>query len=225
MEDEAESVRETTEKPLEKQFSTAKILVVVNRFVLETSSFLNRLCFHVEEELRKHTNQVRRIESNLEILEAKLASIPTTNEAIENNLNVSQHQSASEKPVETSPQNVETTSKEISFSIEKEKKPIPEPQIASIGLGEEYSKYVKLHKLGMPLEHVKLKAEAEGLDSAPLSALDIPQNLNTTNPLDQEPDPEIQVYLKMVQIGVPLSNVKQKMKMEGHDPSRLQGFE
>ena len=37
----------------------------------------------------------------------------------------------------------------------------------------------------------------------------------------ENPDPEINRFLKMLQFGVPLPAVQQKMRAEGHDPALL----
>jgi len=78
-------------------------------------------------------------------------------------------------------------------------------------------RYLNLLKMGMPMEHVRLKMSSEGIGA--ISIEDIPQpstqeQVEVTNPL-------MTPYLRMVHIGVPIASVKQKMIIDGMDPSLL----
>ncbi|KAF0686440.1 Aste57867_21768 [Aphanomyces stellatus] len=89
-----------------------------------------------------------------------------------------------------------------------------------------YEKYFKLMKMGMPLEQVKLKASADGLDpsvldnpptaAAPVAAAPAPA-------VDEPEDPELAKFKKLLKMGMPLEQVQLKMQAAGFDPARLTG--
>ncbi|KDO28723.1 hypothetical protein SPRG_05684 [Saprolegnia parasitica CBS 223.65] len=91
-----------------------------------------------------------------------------------------------------------------------------------------YAKFFKLLKMGMPLEHVKLKASSEGVDA---SMLDTPDKLL---PIDTPPaapagpamvpikeHPKYAKFFKLLKMGMPAMQVELKMQSEGVDPSIL----
>ncbi|OQR96906.1 formin-homology 2 domain-containing protein [Thraustotheca clavata] len=83
-----------------------------------------------------------------------------------------------------------------------------------------YDKYFKLLKMGMPLDQVKLKVKAEGLDP---SKIDQPQQPASETPeTSSEPlDPKYDKFFKLLKMGMPLEQVKLKAKAEGLDPFKL----
>lgn len=89
---------------------------------------------------------------------------------------------------------------------------------------EQYAKFFKLLKMGMPAEQVKLKMSASGLDS---DLLDTPDALllgqcSATSPtltsnkmLSVKEDPAYEKFFKLVKMGMPLEQVKMKMNAVG----------
>src|SRR5256885_1552207 len=53
-----------------------KTVSLVNNFVINTSEFLNKFSYLCEQKLSKVTSEIERLEITMNILEAKLASIP-----------------------------------------------------------------------------------------------------------------------------------------------------
>ncbi len=53
-----------------------KTITLVNNFIINTTQFLNKFSYLCEEKLSTVSNQIEKLEITLNILEAKLASIP-----------------------------------------------------------------------------------------------------------------------------------------------------
>lgn len=53
-----------------------KTITLVNNFIINTTQFLNKFSYLCEEKLADVSNQIEKLEITLNILEAKLASIP-----------------------------------------------------------------------------------------------------------------------------------------------------
>ena len=101
------------------------------------------------------------------------------------------------------------------------------------------ARYFKLLRMNMPAENIKQKMSVEEFEPSLLDMPDAPM------PADPRPgmcgaalaaavggaagamallvkdDPQYKVYFKMVNMGVPTSNIKLKMQMEGVDPAAL----
>ncbi|OQR82414.1 formin-homology 2 domain-containing protein, partial [Achlya hypogyna] len=92
-----------------------------------------------------------------------------------------------------------------------------------------FAKYFKLLKMGMPLEHVKLKAASEGVDAAVLDTPDRELPLATAEasapagpPMVATKDhPKYAKYFKLLKMGMPSMQVELKMQAEGVDPAVL----
>mmetsp|Transcript_17427 Transcript_17427/g.21461 ORF Transcript_17427/g.21461 Transcript_17427/m.21461 type:complete len:248 (-) Transcript_17427:1321-2064(-) len=216
----------------------ANTLVIINRFVLETTSFLNRFAAHAESELRGLSVKIKRLECNLEILEARLNSIPGLCDDSGDKPSVEepaqildlQNPPFAENENKTMPSSASVDADTDTDADTSLSTGITDWEAIGKKLGPQYKKYVNLCKMGMPLESIKLKAQAEGLDTSPLNMLDHIQGEGSADTSGEREDSntiqaELQIYHKMVKMGVPVDNVKQKMAMEGHDPGLLQTFE
>ncbi|CAK4130139.1 unnamed protein product [Aphanomyces euteiches] len=106
--------------------------------------------------------------------------------------------------------------------------PAATPTPVAVEVNPSHAKYFKLLKMGMPVEQVKLKASAEGLDPSfldnpPPSA---PSNAEAAPPpaAPQAPeDPELAKYKKLLKMGMPLEQVQLKMQAAGLNPALLGG--
>ncbi|RHY42329.1 hypothetical protein DYB26_000796 [Aphanomyces astaci] len=108
--------------------------------------------------------------------------------------------------------------------------PPPVPPAATVISHSGVEKYVKLIKMGMPKEHVKIKMKADGVDPAALDAAhsSSPPPPTTTTTLVQHVaapevsvDPKYEKYVKLLKMGMPKEQVALKMKAEGLDVSVL----
>lgn len=92
---------------------------------------------------------------------------------------------------------------------------------------EKYAKFFKLLKMGMPLEHIKLKVSSEGLDP---SMLDTPDKMLDTDGNEIKPESQgtpvaehekFAKFFKLLKMGMPIDHVKLKASAEGLDASLL----
>ncbi|KAI9922300.1 hypothetical protein PsorP6_001218 [Peronosclerospora sorghi] len=94
---------------------------------------------------------------------------------------------------------------------------------------EKFAKFFKLMKMGMPLEHIKLKASAEGLDGELLSTPDTLLNKDGSKFDPAKTGKGVQVkehekfakFFKLMKLGMPLENIKLKASAEGLDGKLL----
>ncbi|CAI5723718.1 unnamed protein product [Peronospora effusa] len=96
---------------------------------------------------------------------------------------------------------------------------------------EKFSKFFKLMKMGMPLEHIKVKASAEGLDGELISTPDVlvDENGKKVEAATEQPkgipvkDHEKFVkFFKLLKMGMPMDHVKSKLSSEGLDANLLE---
>ncbi|TMW58020.1 hypothetical protein Poli38472_013494 [Pythium oligandrum] len=97
---------------------------------------------------------------------------------------------------------------------------------------EKFAKFFKLKKMGMPLEQIKLKASAEGLDAELLDTPDALLNEDGTRFVESGAAPVIQgtpakehekyaKFFKLMKMGMPLDHIKLKVSSEGLNPDML----
>ncbi|KAG7386450.1 hypothetical protein PHYPSEUDO_000279 [Phytophthora pseudosyringae] len=97
---------------------------------------------------------------------------------------------------------------------------------------EKFAKFFKLMKMGMPLEHVKLKVSAEGLDGELLSTPDVLVDEDGKKvgvaPAEQPKGTPVKdhekfaKFFKLLKMGMPMDHVKLKASTEGLDASLLE---
>lgn len=94
---------------------------------------------------------------------------------------------------------------------------------------EKFAKYFKLMKMGMPIEQVKLKASAEGLDGELLATPDVlvdeeGQRVKATRSKGtQVKDHEkFAKFFRLLKMGMPLEHVKVKLSAEGLNANLLE---
>ncbi|CAG9812026.1 unnamed protein product [Chironomus riparius] len=145
-----------------------------NEFLISTSTFLNKFMTNCETKFFEFERKLNRIESNLVIIEAKLASVP-----LESEIQVPAHAPPQpqvthpEPPTQTSSTTDQTTPQTDSLQqlqpTEVQSNP-PEPQqpancnMIKISESFVYKKYFKMVKFGVPEAGVRNKMFSEGLD-------------------------------------------------------------
>ncbi len=93
----------------------------------------------------------------------------------------------------------------------------------------EFEKYFKMLKMNLPMGAVKQRMKMDGMDP---SIMDLdhdkslisqqkikPTKLHLTAGLPLKDDPEFEKYFKMLKMNLPMGAVKQRMEMDGMDPS------
>ncbi|TFK04753.1 E3 ubiquitin-protein ligase RNF135 [Platysternon megacephalum] len=151
-----------------------RTVAFLNQFVVHTVQFLNRFSTVCEEKLSALSLRIQQIETTLNILDAKLSSIPGL-EDVKFEVSSANMNSVTNGPV---PQ---ATTDQHSVSVS--------PQ----------SEQNSIHGIGQQ----KTEAAAE-------------------NVMTVAKDPRYARYLKMVQVGVPVMAIRNKMISEGLDPDLLE---
>ncbi|XP_028601887.2 WASH complex subunit 3 isoform X2 [Podarcis muralis] len=150
-----------------------RTVAFLNQFVVHTVQFLNRFSTVCEEKLSALSLRIQQIETTLNILDAKLSSIPGL-EDIKFEVSSTSVNSVTNGPV---PQvSVDPPSTNVS------------PQLESTG-------------------HEMAQQKTEGA---------------TENIITVAKDPRYARYLKMVQVGVPVMAIRNKMISEGLNPDLLE---
>lgn len=91
---------------------------------------------------------------------------------------------------------------------------------------EQYQKFFKLLKMGMPAEQVKLKMSAEGLNPDLLDTPDAPlegdkSGSSAESSKTVKDDPQYAKFFKLLKMGMPHEQIKLKMQAEGLNPDYL----
>ncbi|XP_030333995.1 WASH complex subunit 3 isoform X1 [Strigops habroptila] len=150
-----------------------RTVAFLNQFVVHTVQFLNRFSTVCEEKLSALSLRIQQIETTLNILDAKLSSIPGLEDV---KFEVS---SANMNSVTNGPVAQATTDQQTAVS----------PQSGQNNIHEE-----GLQKMEVVTENVRTVAK----------------------------DPRYARYLKMVQVGVPVMAIRNKMISEGLNPDLLE---
>ncbi|XP_047119415.1 WASH complex subunit 3 isoform X1 [Schistocerca piceifrons] len=125
-----------------------RMYAFINHFITNTVSFLNKFSQSCELRLEKFDSRLQKLEASLCILETKLNSIAGLDEVP---VTVS---SSADKPEELQPPvTTETTTVQ----------PDPQPQIDPT-----LSKFVRMIQVGVPVQAVRMKMQAEGMDPSVL---------------------------------------------------------
>ncbi|RLN81888.1 hypothetical protein BBJ28_00020895 [Nothophytophthora sp. Chile5] len=107
------------------------------------------------------------------------------------------------------------------------------PQGISVKDHEKFAKFFKLMKMGMPLEHIKLKASAEGLDGELLTTPDALLNEDgsifvpgadagaAVKGVPVKEHEKFAKFFKLMKMGMPLDHIKLKASAEGLDGELL----
>lgn len=90
-----------------------------------------------------------------------------------------------------------------------------------------FKKYFKLKDMSMPIEQIRAKMEADGVNPA---LLDAPNEISPNDsgapegayiPMMVKDDPKFKTYLKLKQLNMPIDQIKMKMEADGVDPELL----
>ncbi|GCB61704.1 WASH complex subunit 3 [Scyliorhinus torazame] len=153
-----------------------RTVAFLNQFIAHTVRFLNRFSTVCEEKLASLSLRIQQIETTLNILEAKLSSIPgledvkveTTNQDqnFENGpptvTATSQHQPS---PPEVQ-QNIESTTQSKEDSLTE--------NTVTVAKDPRYARYLKMVQVGVPVMAIRTKMVSEGLNPDLLETPDAP---------------------------------------------------
>jgi len=158
-----------------------KTVTLINSFVINTTEFLNKFSYLCEQKLAKVTSDIERLEITMNILEAKLASIP----GLENTVQLKSQEEipsgpavSAYDPIPSPPPSMSNgihseEEKEDSENEEFEPAP-PPPQSEKMKMKDDprFKSYFNLVRLGAPIPQIKMQMQAQGLDP---SILDNPE--------------------------------------------------
>ncbi|XP_005068030.1 WASH complex subunit 3 isoform X2 [Mesocricetus auratus] len=148
-----------------------RTVAFLNQFVVHTVQFLNRFSTVCEEKLADLSLRIQQIETTLNILDAKLSSIPGLEDvtvevsplSVTAVPNESHSESASEQPQQDSTQDSGPQESEVSSD-----------NILTVAKDPRYARYLKMVQVGVPVMAIRNKMLSEGLDPDLLEKPDAP---------------------------------------------------
>ncbi|XP_041527419.1 WASH complex subunit 3 isoform X1 [Microtus oregoni] len=148
-----------------------RTVAFLNQFVVHTVQFLNRFSTVCEEKLADLSLRIQQIETTLNILDAKLSSIPgledVTIEVSPASVTAVPSGSHSESPSEQPQQD----STQDSRPQESE---VPSESVVTVARDPRYARYLKMVQVGVPVMAIRNKMISEGLDPDLLEKPDAP---------------------------------------------------
>ncbi|XP_057613809.1 WASH complex subunit 3 isoform X1 [Chionomys nivalis] len=148
-----------------------RTVAFLNQFVVHTVQFLNRFSTVCEEKLADLSLRIQQIETTLNILDAKLSSIPgledVTVEVSPASVTAAPSGPHSESPSEQSQQD----SAQDSRPQESE---VPSENVVTVAKDPRYARYLKMVQVGVPVMAIRNKMISEGLDPDLLEKPDAP---------------------------------------------------
>ncbi|XP_072528594.1 WASH complex subunit 3 isoform X1 [Salminus brasiliensis] len=173
-----------------------RVVAFLNQFIVHTVRFLNRFSTVCEEKLATISLRIQQIETTLSILEAKLSSIPGLEDVTVDGVS----QRASTETNGPAVGSSGTAASNVPSSPPEGRSPCRACQ--------KQTKKDKLYGVSAPTQG------QEGPQEPKKEAVE-------DNVITVAKDPRYARYLKMVQVGVPVMAIKNKMLLEGLDPSLL----
>ncbi|XP_004373817.1 WASH complex subunit 3 isoform X1 [Trichechus manatus latirostris] len=145
-----------------------RTVAFLNQFVVHTVQFLNHFSTICEEKLADLSLRIQQIETTLNILDAKLSSIPGLDDVTFEVSPVSvtngpQSEAASEQSQQNSIQDSGPQESEVAAE-----------NILTVAKDPRYARYLKMVQVGVPLLAIRNKMISEGLDPDLLERPDAP---------------------------------------------------
>ncbi|XP_028672322.1 WASH complex subunit 3 [Erpetoichthys calabaricus] len=155
-----------------------RIVAFLNQFIVHTVQFLNRFSSVCEEKLSSISLRIQQIETTLNILEAKLSSIPGLEDVkIESinqrsSLETNGHVSVADQ---TNMSTDTTEPHQNTGRVNDQSKANPTTENAlTVAKDPRYARYLKMVQVGVPVMAIRNKMIAEGLDPALLENPEAP---------------------------------------------------
>ncbi|XP_058482259.1 WASH complex subunit 3 [Solea solea] len=169
-----------------------RVVAYINQFVVHTVRFLNRFSTVCEEKLSNVSLRIQQIETTLCILEAKLSSIPGLEDVTIDGIH--QQQSARVNGATTADHTPRAAPPAGALQSPQTAAAEPAAEAAAEAAAEPAAEPAPAHKTEAAAENVMTVAK----------------------------DPRYARYLKMVQVGVPVMAIRNKMVLEALDPNLLE---
>ncbi|XP_049639132.1 WASH complex subunit 3 isoform X1 [Suncus etruscus] len=152
-----------------------RTVAFLNQFVVHTVQFLNRFSTVCEEKLADLSLRIQQIETTLNILDAKLASIPGLELVVTGNdtsgTKVAQFEATSEESQFYTQYSLQQNSLQDSGPQESE---VTTENILTVAKDPRYARYLKMVQVGVPVMAIRNKMMLEGLDPDLLETPDAP---------------------------------------------------
>ncbi|XP_060083173.1 WASH complex subunit 3-like [Ylistrum balloti] len=170
-----------------------RTLAFLNHFVSHTASFLNRFSCVCEEKLDHMSSRLQQLEITMNILEAKLTSIP----GLENVTAPSSEATRTTDTPQTTPQSNIPAAPQATGDQQgvPQQLDVPdadpvEEQVADNPVSKDprYAKYFKMLQVGVPEGAIRPKMKMDGLDPDFLSTPDAPAPPMSTKKKDESDD-------------------------------------
>ncbi|KAM9672680.1 WASH complex subunit 3 isoform 1-T1 [Trichechus inunguis] len=145
-----------------------RTVAFLNQFVVHTVQFLNHFSTICEEKLADLSLRIQQIETTLNILDAKLSSIPGLDDVTFEVSPVS---------VTNGPQSEATSEQSQQNSIQDsgpQESEVAAENILTVAKDPRYARYLKMVQVGVPLLAIRNKMISEGLDPDLLERPDAP---------------------------------------------------
>ncbi|XP_006141458.1 WASH complex subunit 3 isoform X4 [Tupaia chinensis] len=147
-----------------------RTVAFLNQFVVHTVQFLNRFSTVCEEKLADLSLRIQQIETTLNILDAKLSSIPGLD-------NVTLEVSPLSVTSVTNGSYSEATSEQSQNSTQdsgQQESEVSAENILTVAKDPRYARYLKMVQVGVPVMAIRNKMISEGLDPDLLERPDAP---------------------------------------------------
>ncbi|KAM5250093.1 WASH complex subunit 3 isoform 2-T2 [Hipposideros larvatus] len=138
-----------------------RTVAFLNQFVVHTVQFLNRFSTVCEEKLADLSLRIQQIETTLNILDAKLSSIPGLDDVTFEVSPVSVTSVTNEPHSETTSEQSQQNSLQDSGPQESE---VTAENILTVAKDPRYARYLKMVQVGVPVMAIRNKMISEGLD-------------------------------------------------------------
>ncbi|XP_031205309.1 WASH complex subunit 3 isoform X3 [Mastomys coucha] len=164
-----------------------RTVAFLNQFVVHTVQFLNRFSAVCEEKLADLSLRIQQIETTLNILDAKLSSIPGLED-------VTVEVSPLSVTTVTNGSHSETTSEQPQNSRQDsgvQESEVPSENVLTVAKDPRYARYLKMVQVGVPVMAIRDKMISEGLDPELLEKPDAPvPNGESEKAIDESSDSE-----------------------------------
>ncbi|XP_075716183.1 WASH complex subunit 3 [Rhinoderma darwinii] len=149
-----------------------RTVAFLNQFVVHTVQFLNRFSTVCEEKLSALSLRIQQIETTLNILDAKLSSIPgledvkvethLSNNIANGHLQPQPVPEPTTKPTIAAPQPEVIQRNSINDALPKEE--VQAENIPTVAKDPRYARYLKMVQVGVPVMAIRNKMISEGLN-------------------------------------------------------------
>ncbi|KAL1786641.1 WASH complex subunit CCDC53 isoform X2 [Sigmodon hispidus] len=147
-----------------------RTVAFLNQFVVHTVQFLNRFSTVCEEKLADLSLRIQQIETTLNILDAKLSSIPGLEDVT---VEVSSL-SVTAVPSESHSENTSEQPQESTQDSGLQESEVSSENTLTVAKDPRYARYLKMVQVGVPVMAIRNKMISEGLDPELLERPDAP---------------------------------------------------